>query len=258
MPSTEKKFKKFDIMTYAVTEEINEILTAKFKEGSIDAYAYILHDMDCHEDGRKKEPHSHIVLLTTTHRTATSVQNWFRHCHDFKGEFCNTFVETTKEYYDGSIHEVDLKGATYYLVHENKNGEPLGLEKWHYDWDEVTSKNLELLKNPPQLHIGRKPKEDRTFEILEDILAGKNLREMGRKYGRDFILHYRQYFDLAQAIKLQEDEICEIQEEAYTDAWLEARGEATQDKLKASVDNVKLTRENQTMKAKLHALGEEF
>lgn len=262
MSSTEKKFKVFALVTYAEPETVTEILEKKFSEGSLEAYAHILHNKDVDEDGNFKEPHTHIVIKTNEYRTLTNVKNWFKATRDYKGEIANTRVEAghISKHDDGTetFELIDVKGATFYLVHESqKDGSPLA-NKYHYEWSEIISRNLEMLKNPPVVQIGRPKKEDCTSEILEDILNGANLRQMAPKYGRDFILHYRQYVELANAIRWQEEQTSQYEGDAYSEVWLEARGEAVQNAQATYTENKKLTRENETMKAKLYALGEEI
>lgn len=41
-------------------------------------------------------------------------------------------------------------------------------------------------------------------EIIADLLAGTSLREMARKYGRDYMKHYREYVEAAIEVCKQE------------------------------------------------------
>lgn len=227
MSSTEKKFKAFALVTYAEPSQVTEILEEKFNEGTLTAYAHILHDKDSieNENGERvrKQPHTHIVLTASSHRTSTSVKNWFKAVTDFKGELANTMVQATHTCIrkDGRrVQEpIDVQGATFYLVHEDKEGKPLP-NKHHYDWSEVVSQNLEMLKNPPEIENGRPQKEDKTFEILQELMNGENPYILAQKYGRDFILNYRKFCEVAQACaKFGEIERIqrEVQEKDYAE-----------------------------------------
>lgn len=260
MSSTEKKFKTFSLVTYAEPNDVTEILQSKFDDGSVSAYAHILHDLDLvkNDVGElvRKTPHTHIVLTTTTHRTLTSVINWFKGTVDFNGKRANTLGQTTRTcvHKDGTIiHEpIDLGGATCYLVHEDKDGKPLDIDdpaKHHYNWAEVTSCNLEMLKNPPQAQRGRAVKDDKTFEILQELMNGTNPFILAQKYGRDFILNYRKYCDVAYACS-QFGEMERIKKEQEENTYKEfSRGlyDLTEDGAVVEMD-IAIREQNQRLK----------
>ena len=187
-------YNKFFIRTYASLEQIREILAEHDQE--IKAHAFIEHNRD------NCEWHRHIVLWLERSKAQKTIQNWFRTCFDAKGLPCQTRVEVTKicKKSDGSTETqtVYLKGATFYLVHEDTNGNPLP-KKYHYSWEEVESKNLDLLKNY-EFGKTKDQKKDCTFEILEAVISGESAYSLAKKYGRDFILNYRKYADLAYSI----------------------------------------------------------
>lgn len=244
MSNTSRKFSKFALMSYATVEQIDEVL----KEHQMDckAYAYIEHNRDVHEDGTKKPCHTHIVVYTATSKSEISVRNWFKGCTDEKGERANTFCETQREckHSDGTTtyENVDLVGVTCYLVHEDKQGNPLP-NKYHYKWDDVVSFNLQTLRTFYE-QWGRKPKEDNTFEILEALLGGASLLQLARKYGRDFILNYKKYQDLAQ--------VC------YSEFFDEKEQEQAIETVQEIGEIAELEKENEMLRAKLTCAGVDF
>ena len=252
MANTYPKYKVFSLVTYAEAEQIDEILNQKFEEGIIDAFAYVLHNKDTTDDGSRKEPHFHVVLQSTAWRTAISVKNWFSATRDFKGELANTFVECTHKRIEKGqeiIEKVDRHGATCYLAHEDKDGKPLA-NKHHYGWDDVVAKNIDILKTPVQ--SGRKPKEDCTFKILEKVMNGINFFDLAKEYGRDFILNWTKYRDLASHVygrALEEEE--KRRERERIDFELEALAKSCERR----DEKERLEYENALLKAKLVSAG---
>lgn len=220
MTNSNTTYNKFSLMTYASMEQIAEVLAEH--DAEIKAFAFCEHNRDTNEDGTAKIWHRHVVLYLERSKAETTVKNWFKSCRDAKGERVNTLCETTHICHksDGTTvrQPIDLKGCTFYLVHEDKHGNPLP-NKYHYNWADVRSKNLPLLK---EYQFATKPqKEDKTFEILEKVCEGCDMFEMARQYGRDFILNYRKYTDLAYAIKSKEsreaEARAEIERQFYSD-----------------------------------------
>lgn len=205
-------YNKYFIRTYASVEQIREIMAEHDSE--IKAFAFIEHNRD------NCEWHRHISLWLTRSKSKTTIENWFKPCIDSKGMRVQTFVECTKQCKksDGTVETqtVDLRGATYYLVHEKADGTEIP-NKYHYSWEDVESKNLSLLK---EYEFGKTKdnKEDNSFEILERVIAGENLYTLAKEYGRDFIMNYTKYRELAYSIKCAEQQELDRQRECEENA----------------------------------------
>ena len=147
----------------------------------LSAYAYILHDMDINENGEIKTPHFHIAIILKQPTTLNRI------CSYFKGE------ETDGTPINCLGKPTISNSAIYdYLTHKN---EP---EKHQYSETAIISSNKQKFQEI-------ETQADNTFDILEDLLNGKQLREMVRLYGRDFLIHYNQYKMLAFDIKEEEN-----------------------------------------------------
>lgn len=170
--------KELAIMTYANKKQV-ELILEKHKS-AITAYAWIYHDKD------KTDPHCHIFLKFATDRKGTDILKWFECATDFKGEEANTRFEKVRSA-DGLIN---------YLTHE-KNP-----EKHHYDQSEIiySDENAkeELLK---ECEI------DNGYGALQAMLDNIPLKEIARRYGRDFIRYYSSYKNLWNDIKVEEQRL---------------------------------------------------
>lgn len=138
-------------------------------------WAYIYHDRDYKDDGTLKEPHYHIVARYSNFRTGFAVLK------DFVGNQ-NSFCEKCKS----------LQASYDYLTHKN---EP---DKTLYD-------DIEIVHHNPVYWESFIPSvRDRTsLDLVEDLLSESalDLREMAKKYGRDFIKNYKAYLDFRETVK---------------------------------------------------------
>lgn len=248
-------YNKYFIRTYCPIEFIRDILAEHDSE--IKAHAFIEHNKDA------CEWHRHTVLWLERSKSKKTIENWFSFYRDINGKPVQTRVECTKlcKKADGTTETqtVDLKGATFYLVHEDKDGNPLP-NKYHYSWDEVESKNLDLLKGYEYGKTNTKH-EDKSFEILEEVLAGENPYILAKKYGRDYILNYRKYVDLATTalsfnteLQNREEMARKRKEEEEKQAFLTALGEDVYEPtLQAQLESYDT--ENERLRALLRANG---
>lgn len=169
--------KKIAIMTYAPLAQVKTILEKK--QGAYTAFALIQHDKD------KAPKHCHIFIKFNCERRGTDILKWFELCCDENGEIVNTRFE--------QVHSE--KGLLDYLTHSNTP------EKHQYDEKEIiySDENAreELLK---ECII------DNGYGALEDMLLGVRLKDIARKWGRDFIRHYTAYKMLANDIRLEEND----------------------------------------------------
>ena len=167
--------KQIAIMTYASKTQVLSILEKK--KAAYTAYAMIEHDKD------KAPKHCHIFIKFNCNRNGTDILKWFELCCDKNGVLVNTRFE--------QVHSE--KGLHDYLTHSNTP------EKHQYSESEIiySDENAreELLKECVQ---------DNGYGALEDMLRGVKLKEIARKWGRDFIRHYNAYKMLTEDIRKEE------------------------------------------------------
>lgn len=142
-------------------------------------FAYIVHDKDVLPDGSPKPKHIHLALCLNSART---LQQITMHFTDIASNAGNAFGQPTRS----------NKAIIEYFTHKNES------EKYPYTEDLIVSNNLEYFKNEDT-------DEDNTIMIIEDILAGKPIRELVKIYGRELLYHYNQFKQVAEDIREQEN-----------------------------------------------------
>lgn len=190
-PPTKSPYTMWEIITYENPEENLVDLLSSTK-----GYAYILHDKDNKADGTPKEAHYHILCTFTANITASALA---------KRLTCvsgNTLIST--------VHD---KGKAYeYLTHKNNP------DKAQYP-DCAIVKSHDSYYVPPKLKAD--DKADETSQMIDDIINGKPLREMARKYGRDYMRNRRHYEEFCKDIILEEmgerQDLNAIAEQTYID-----------------------------------------
>lgn len=173
--SNSKRERDFFIRSYLPFEELTAIL--QDKRSTINRYALIKHDKDdC-------EVHTHIFLRFIDRKSLNVVKELFPPI-DNNGVKQSTFIEFCKS---ETI-------AVRYLMHLDDPN------KFQYDSTEVVYFNLDL-----QSYIDISlVQEDFLTTALFEMLDGVPLRELSKRYKRDFIIHYRQLKELAKDIEFQE------------------------------------------------------
>lgn len=187
------KSKEFFLVSYLPHDVIQNILDTKLKQ--IDKYAYILHDKDVYDKdvvndvgdvlhcvGEVKAPHTHIFLKLFESRDSGEIQRWFT--REVDGVRQNCFLER--------VH--NRIGCIAYLTHRTKKSQ----HKYQYDLDLVKSFNLDGTELDGDC-------VDNSLDIIEDILNNVPLREMVRRYGKQFIYQYKAYTEMAFNIRKQEN-----------------------------------------------------
>lgn len=185
------KLRELGLISYLPSyEDVQTIINNKDEQ--ILSYAYILHDKDVnltdvydnesgellHAKGSPKEPHFHIYLRLSTDRDALQICRWFQR-KDKSGRItANCFYKPIKK----------REGILNYLTHNTKDSKV----KYQYDKSSVVMANCD--------NIAEDLPRDDSFDVINDILAGVRTYELVKKYGRDFIYHYKQFQDVAQAI----------------------------------------------------------
>ncbi len=132
-------------------------------------WAYIYHDKD------EKEPHYHIYLRFENPR-------WFEGLKKLINSEQNTLGQPAK-----STKQNIIK----YFTHEN---EP---QKHKY-------KNEDIERNDNFEITLKELQQEKNEEFIEDLMNGLTLKEMGIKYGRDFMKNYKKYYEFAQDVKKEE------------------------------------------------------
>lgn len=160
----------FHIVTYFDVSMVADSLAC---HTSLIEYAfYILHDRD------DNEPHIHIWLKLKRARKAGEIVRWFSDSDH------NARIE--KNHYKRS-------DAIDYALHRSLAAVADG--KARYDRSQVSCFQTDIDTLEANL--------DRAFLCLQDMLSGVSVLDLARKYGSDFIYHFRSFREVAVAV--QED-----------------------------------------------------
>ena len=127
--------------------------------------AYIVHNKD------DAPPHIHIFMCFGSDRRGTDILKWFDNLIDEKGQLINTRFEAVKS----------SESLLDYLTHKNE------ADKFQYS-------EADIIYSSEQAR--EKLLEDTTdngFGALDEMLNGIPLREIARRYGKDFIRNYYSY-----------------------------------------------------------------
>lgn len=164
--------RKWSIMTYLRPTDIAKVFDDKCDK--VRAYAYCTHDKD-----ENTEPHTHVIVWLNTPYPSSSIKNWFRG-EDVKGELANTLAEPCK----------DIAAMFRYLTHKDNP------DKYQYGDDDVICSDPSMFEDDVQT--------DDTWTAVDDLLNGVPLKEVARRYGRDFIYHYSHIRQLVNDIRMEE------------------------------------------------------
>lgn len=169
----QKQGRNICIMTYCTEEHIKLVLSSH--ETDLIAWSYIYHDKFTKEelgDKDHKEPHFHLVLRLSRSFTESAVSKWFT--------FYNS--DCLKQRVDAIITD-DPYESFDYLIHAHSP------EKYQFSPNERITYNLnKFIRNKDRTS------DDNAINALEDMIAGKNIYTISRKYGRDVIYHMPQLF----------------------------------------------------------------
>lgn len=183
------------LTTYAPTEQVKQVLTGKSEQ--LVFAECILHDKDVKEDGSPKEPHVHVLIELKSPRYLTDVCKWFKKCLDNAGRTVTTrsieISPTTQDADDYLTHKGELTKHQYadedvkVLVGSRDDFRDSKIDK-HHDAAEGDENN----------------KADEVENLLQDVVDKVPLRQMARRYGRDFIKNYNAYRNYALQIVAEE------------------------------------------------------
>lgn len=190
------------LTTYVSEDQLKTVIQAKSSQ--IEHARYIFHYKE------DKEPHTHIVIVTSKPRKLSEIRAWFKDLPDTKGEKANTLSEelySTQDMEEYMLHEDDDSKADeskhQYLAEDIKvlqgdTDEYLSLETRLQETRRLAEESEERkLKQ-------REASADDVEGQLDDIIKGTPLREMARKYGRDYIKNRRAYNEYAAMVVCEE------------------------------------------------------
>lgn len=168
--------RKFSCITYLNELQLKVCLLKHPNQIRVHAYAY--HDKDVKEDGTLKEPHFHLILITYNAHSVSAIRRWFWGYVDSTGKEITTTAQICSDVFE--MYD--------YLTHSTRKAIEDG--KYQYEKDIVQT-------NDPKYFQGSDESEfDSVTIATEMLLNGRKVRDLGKIFGRDFILHYntiRQY-----------------------------------------------------------------
>lgn len=173
----------FSLVCYADAEKLEKVCKQYCRH-----YALAVHNNDVLENGEKKPVHTHLLVVMKNACTLTAVRRRFT----IDGE--NALAQPMG----------DKVSCYRYLTHMDNP------EKFQYDSSIVRSSGAYWLDEEQQCD----EKNEALLGMLDELRGKHNLREMVRKYGRDFVLHYQSYKLFAEALDYEES----VQERAEKNA----------------------------------------
>lgn len=185
------------LQTYSCEEDFLGVLE-KHRE-DVRCLSYIVHDKD------EADPHIHAIFALSRSLQVKTICGWFKKCSDVKGEACNTFAEEI----------LSASAMEDYLTHSGAGQEG----KHQYEAEDVkvlegvadarrSLKGKEDVKreNAEKKAERKAEQADETECLLNDIIEGKPMREMARKYGRDYMKNHRAYREYAGLVVIEESQ----------------------------------------------------
>lgn len=173
------KFYALFIRTFSPREEVDKVIPKM----ELDEYAFIEHDRDLKEDGLPKEPHFHILLYRKLGFRLTPLLKAFTQ---------NTLVQVC----------ISKKKCYEYLTHKNDK------DKAQYPSSAVTEYHRDDFNTLAV--TAQEARENQYSQMLDDI-EQLTRREMGVKYGRDYMLNFERYEKFSSIVR-DEDERRECEE----------------------------------------------
>ena len=167
----QRQGRNMTVMTYADESFIKSVLD--LHEQQLIAWSYILHDKFSKDelgDKDHKEPHFHLVLRLSRPFTESAISKWFTHYND----------EGLKQRVDVIITD-DPYESYDYLIHLHSP------EKYQFNPSErITYNQSKFIRHKDDTS------DDNAINALDDMLNGRNIYTICRKYGRDVIYHLPQ------------------------------------------------------------------
>ncbi len=171
--SSTGRARKFSCITYLSELQLQVCLLAHAEQ--IRCYAYAYHDKDVREDGTLKEPHIHLIIVTYNTCTVSAIRRWFKGYVDKNGD-----ITTTAQICNDVFEMYD------YLTHSTKEAREQG--KYQYEKDIVKCNDTAIKTR--YFQASAESEYDNITLATEMLLKGEKVRDLGKIFGRDFILHY--------------------------------------------------------------------
>lgn len=181
------------VVFYGSETELKHILVAN--RARIAHYAYKVHDKDIyaedltdekgnivHKAGEEERVHIHLLLDFFNGHTFRVVKKMF-----------------TTDTDNPRVEPVSDRVAQYrYLIHAD---DP---DKYQYDKSGIMSNDINYYEKLC-VNGDRKDTDNLAEQIVNDMLCGVSPRVMLSRYGRDYVIHYRQYREVVEEIKHFDD-----------------------------------------------------
>lgn len=167
-----------NLISYITKKDLNKTLLDHSSQ--IRHFAYIRHDKD---EGEKK--HWHLILVLQDAKSDSAVRKWFPSSHG------NTLSQET----------VDLASSFVYLTHSDDLSKEKG--KFQYPLDSVVTDDLDwwTFRTSDKSNAKRRFSAER---FVFDILDGVSKRELLARYGREFVLNYPKYAEVAKMLRAEQ------------------------------------------------------
>lgn len=185
-----RQSKNFCLTTYYTLEDALKICDLLQREGWLQHYAMQLHDKDVNEDGTPKEPHVHIVVITYRKTTCNKVRAMFYGQTPDGKDKVNTLAQVCE----------NLDGAYDYLTHRTPSARADG--KYQYSLEDTKTDF-----DPFWCERGLESREvDSLTSACFDLANGcVTHTQLLKRYGRDFIINYRNLREVAYMLKSEYD-----------------------------------------------------
>lgn len=177
------KFYTLFIRTFSPRDEIEKVVSKM----ELDEYAYIEHDKDLKEDGSPKKPHFHILLYRKLGFRLTPLIKAFTQ---------NTLIQVC----------ISKKKSFEYLTHKNDK------DKAQYSSSLITQYHRDDVDT---FSVTAEEARANQYEQMLDDIEQLTRREMGVKYGRDYMLNFERYEKFSSIVR-DEDERRQSEEVIFT------------------------------------------
>lgn len=175
MIKKKERVRNWALITYHLEEVIKSVL--QVNTGRIRHWAYILHDKDTNEDGSLKQSHYHVLIQLNNAMTMSA-------CRALFPTEQNTLAQP----------QYDKAASFLYLTHKDQP------DKYQYPDTDIICDNPDYWKKLQESGED----DDKTVNIIDDIIACVPFRELMRRYGRDLVINYSRYREFAEAVRKEE------------------------------------------------------
>ncbi len=183
------RVRPFTVIFYGSEIELKKIL--RDNRERIAHFAYILHDKCVYLDDLKDDNGDYV------HRAGEPEKVHFHVLIDFYNAHTFNAVKRmfTTEVDNPRVEPVSDRVAQYeYLIHKN---DP---DKYQYPKSAIVSDDINYYEKLC-VNGDRRESDNVAEQIVNDMLARVAPRIMVARYGRDYIIHYRQYMEIVDQIR---------------------------------------------------------